>query len=39
MEGEGVEEREWIMGGVVNIGTMLEYGRASSVFTCSIRSG
>jgi protein SMG6 len=31
MEGKGVEEREWIMTGVINIGAMLEYGRASSV--------
>ena len=31
MEGEGVEEREWIMMGVINIGAILEYGRASSV--------
>jgi hypothetical protein len=31
MEGEGVEEREWVMMGVVNLGAVLEYGRASSV--------
>jgi hypothetical protein len=31
MEGDGVEEREWVMMGVINIGAVLEYGRASSV--------
>lgn len=31
MEGEGVEGREWIMMGVINIGAIVEYGRASSV--------
>ena len=31
MEGEGVEEREWVMMGIVNLGAVLEYGRASSV--------
>jgi hypothetical protein len=31
MEGEGVEEREWIMMGTINLGAVLEYGRALSV--------
>lgn len=31
MEGEGVEEREWVMMGVINLGALLEYGRASSL--------
>jgi protein SMG6 len=31
MEGEGIEEREWVMMGVINLGAVLEYGRASSV--------
>jgi protein SMG6 len=31
MEGEGVEEREWVMMGITNLGAVLEYGRASSV--------
>jgi hypothetical protein len=35
MEGEGVEEREWVMMGVVNLGAVLEYGRASSVVRCA----
>lgn len=29
MEGEGVEEREWIMMGIVDLGAVLESGRAS----------
>ena len=31
MEGDNIEEREWIMLGIVNLGAVLEYGRASSV--------
>lgn len=31
MEGDSVEECEWMMMGVVNLGTILEYGRASGV--------
>ncbi|KAF7964541.1 hypothetical protein HWV62_5931, partial [Athelia sp. TMB] len=31
MEGEGVEERDWIMMGVINLGAVLEYGKASGV--------
>jgi hypothetical protein len=31
MEGEGVEDRKWIMMCVVNIGAVLEHDRASSV--------
>jgi protein SMG6 len=31
MEGDGVEEREWVMMGMINIGAVLEYGRASSI--------
>ncbi|KZP20887.1 hypothetical protein FIBSPDRAFT_861344 [Athelia psychrophila] len=31
MEGEGVEVREWIMMGVINLGSVLEYGKASGV--------
>ena len=31
MEGDNIEEREWIMMGVVNLGAILEYGRASGV--------
>ncbi|KZP10895.1 hypothetical protein FIBSPDRAFT_962674 [Athelia psychrophila] len=31
MEGEGIEEREWIMMGVINLGSVLEYGKASGV--------
>ena len=31
MEGKGIEEREWVMMGIVNLGAVLEYGRASSV--------
>ena len=31
MEGEGVEEREWVMMGITNLGAVLEYGRTSSV--------
>ena len=31
MEGGGVEEREWVMMGAINLGAVLEYGKASSV--------
>src|ERR1700676_4025246 len=31
MEGLGVEEREWVMMGIINLGAVLEYGRASCV--------
>jgi hypothetical protein len=31
MEGEGIEECEWVMMGVINLGAVLEYGRASSI--------
>jgi protein SMG6 len=27
MEGEGIEERKWVMMGVVNLGALLDYGR------------
>ena len=31
MEGDNIEEREWIMMGIINLGAILEYGRASGV--------
>ena len=31
MEGDDIEEYEWIMMGIVNLGTVLEYSRASGV--------
>lgn len=31
MEGKGVEERDWIMMGVINLGAVLEYGKPSGV--------
>ena len=31
MEGDSVEEHEWMMMGVINLGAILEYGRASGV--------
>ena len=31
MEGVGVEEREWVMMDIINLGAVLEYGRASPV--------
>ena len=31
MEGEGVRERGWVMMGIINLGAVLKYGRASSV--------
>ena len=33
MEGEGVEERDWVMMGAINLGAVLEYGRASGVIS------
>jgi hypothetical protein len=29
MEGETIEDREWVMIGVINLGAVLEYSRAS----------
>ena len=31
MEGGGIEEREWVMMGAINLSAVLEYGKASSV--------
>jgi len=31
MEGEGIEEHEWVMMGVINLSTVLEYGRTLSI--------
>ena len=31
MEGDGVEERKWVMMGMINIGAVRKYGRASSI--------
>ena len=31
MEGRGVEEHEWVLVGAINLGAVLEYGKASSV--------
>ncbi|KZP24291.1 hypothetical protein FIBSPDRAFT_1012202, partial [Athelia psychrophila] len=39
MEGEGVEEREWIMMGVINLRSVLEYGKASGVIRNELWQG
>lgn len=37
MECDNIKEREWIMMGIINLGAMLEYGRASGII-CNLPS-